>query len=55
MYFPELNKYIDPSKYNHEEEPPEARHRLARAVLQEIPRQVGSGIFNFRQWDRNFL
>ena len=43
--YSELNKYIpggvvDPAKYNHELEPPEARLRLARAVLQEIPRQV---------------
>jgi len=38
VQFVELNKYIDPSTYNHEQ--PEPRHRLARAVLQEIPRQV---------------
>jgi len=39
VQFVELNKYIDPANY-HREEPPEHRHRLARAVLQEIPRQV---------------
>jgi len=45
VQFVELDKYIpggvlDPSKFNHELEPPESRLRLARAVLQEIPRQV---------------
>jgi len=45
VQFVEMNKYIpggvlDPAKYHHELEPPEARLKLARAVLQEIPRQV---------------
>jgi len=38
VQFVELSKYIDPSSYHHEHYEP--RHRLARAVLQEIPRQV---------------
>ena len=41
----DLKKYIpagilDPAHYDHELQAPEARYRLARAVLQEIPRQV---------------
>ena len=41
----DLNKYIpggvlDPAQLNHELEAPESKYRLARAVLQEIPRQV---------------
>jgi len=45
VQFVELNKYLpggkmDPAHFTHELEPPEAKHRLARAVLQEIPRQV---------------
>ena len=41
----DLKKYIpggvlDPAQYHHELQAPEARYKLARAVLQEIPRQV---------------
>ena len=41
----EMNKFIpggqiDPSSYNQLLDPIEARYRLARAVLAEIPRQV---------------
>jgi hypothetical protein len=41
----EMNKFIptgriDPSSYNQLLDPVEARYRLARAVLAEIPRQV---------------
>ena len=41
----DLNQYIpgcvlDPVQLHHELEAPEIRYRLARAVLQEIPRQV---------------
>jgi hypothetical protein len=40
-----MNKFIptgriDPSSYNQLLDPVEARYRLARAVLAEIPRQV---------------
>merc|ERR1712013_695188 len=38
VQFVELRKYIDHDKYHHEHYEP--RTRLARAVLQEIPRQV---------------
>ena len=31
---------LDPVQLHHELEAPEIRYRLARAVLQEIPRQV---------------
>ena len=31
---------LDPAQYSHELDAPEARYKLARAVLQEIPRQV---------------
>ena len=31
---------LDPAQLNHELEAPKARFKLARAVLQEIPRQV---------------
>jgi hypothetical protein len=42
-----MNKFIpggqmDPSNYNQLLDPVEARYRLARAVLAEIPRQVAS-------------
>ena len=45
----EMNKFIpsgrmDPSTYNQLLDPIEARYRLARAVLAEIPRQVYSYI-----------
>ena len=45
IIFQDLNQYIpgcvlDPAQLNHELEAPESRYRLARAVLQEIPRQV---------------
>ena len=45
MLFEDLKKYIpagvlDPAQYDHELQAPEAKYRLARAVLQEIPRQV---------------
>ena len=41
----DLKQYIpgcvlDPAQLQHELEAPESRYRLARAVLQEIPRQV---------------
>ena len=41
----DLKKYIpagvlDPAHYDHELQAPEAKYKLARAVLQEIPRQV---------------
>ena len=42
----DMNRFIpggllDPASWDHELQAPEARYRLARAVLQEIPRQVG--------------
>ena len=42
----DMNRFIpggvlDPASWEHELQAPEARYRLARAVLQEIPRQVG--------------
>ena len=45
----DLKKYIpggvlDPAQYHHELQAPEARYKLARAVLQEIPRQVIVGL-----------
>jgi len=45
VQFVDLMKYIpggvlDPAQYSHELDAPEARYKLARAVLQEIPRQV---------------